>query len=356
MLGRFIATAYRRLYCASLYYSGNLQKRYHSLIKNGAPKWRIIRYEHIINPEDYPLPLSALSIVRPKTFESHLRYFLRNARVLPLDELVDLVLTNKHIPENALAITIDGGWRDTYQNAFPLLARYQMPATVFLPTSVIGTTDLIWTDRLLLSIILLRQRQIPATSIKMPNSFLQQTITSLLDKTVDSSVSLSLLFEAIWKMDLNERVLTLNALASEINAQEGYPLLTLHMNWDEVRQLKSSSLIKLGTLTHNYFSPGDSERIQIINDINESLATFSREQCKIIPFAAYPHGTVTLEMLASFMSLHFKAAMHHSGVSRSPTSSAFPVFGRVPIFEDVASSRDLLAVRLWGMPPDAHVV
>src|SRR5205807_5460792 len=42
----------------------------------------------------------------------------------------------------------DDGWLDNYLYAYPLLRKYRAPATIFLPTDLIGTPKWPWADRL----------------------------------------------------------------------------------------------------------------------------------------------------------------------------------------------------------------
>ena len=79
--------------------------------------------------------------VSPQAFEQHLGYLARHAvPVIPLRELVQR-LKQKAPPGGAVALTFDDGFRDNFLHALPLLKKYGYPATVFVVTDRIGTTD-----------------------------------------------------------------------------------------------------------------------------------------------------------------------------------------------------------------------
>jgi peptidoglycan/xylan/chitin deacetylase (PgdA/CDA1 family) len=50
-------------------------------------------------------------------------------------------------PDNALVVTVDDGYRDFYQVAYPVLREYGIPATVFLVSEFLDRRLWLWVDR-----------------------------------------------------------------------------------------------------------------------------------------------------------------------------------------------------------------
>jgi peptidoglycan/xylan/chitin deacetylase (PgdA/CDA1 family) len=95
----------------------------------------IIMY-HSVNPDAHPE--NRLSVT-PKTFQRQM-YFLKKHRynVLPLESLIDLIKDKKKFPPKTIFITFDDGYRDIYLYAFPILKKYNLPATIFIITNEVG--------------------------------------------------------------------------------------------------------------------------------------------------------------------------------------------------------------------------
>ena len=90
------------------------------------PRARILMYHSIADdPSD-------LHSVLPEAFEQHMQFLASKRAVVPLDQLVAGLRAEGRLPHNAVAITFDDGWDNTYTTAYPILRRYNLPATVFI--------------------------------------------------------------------------------------------------------------------------------------------------------------------------------------------------------------------------------
>ena len=57
--------------------------------------------------------------------------------VIALDQLLGFLDFKEQVPRKSVVITIDDGWRSTYDIAYPVLRRYNYPATLFVYTNLI---------------------------------------------------------------------------------------------------------------------------------------------------------------------------------------------------------------------------
>ena len=90
---------------------------------------------HQINAHDF----NSMT-VRPEDFERQMKYLSENGyHAVTPDELADWLEHGTPLPEKPVVITLDDGYLDNYENAFPILQKYQMKATIFLVTDYIST-------------------------------------------------------------------------------------------------------------------------------------------------------------------------------------------------------------------------
>jgi len=76
--------------------------------------------------------------VTREAFEAQMRLLRdKGYRVVSLGQLADFLAFRGQLPEKAVVITIDDGWRSTYDIAWPILRRYGYPATLFVYTQLV---------------------------------------------------------------------------------------------------------------------------------------------------------------------------------------------------------------------------
>ena len=95
---------------------------------------------HRFSKSEHPYRISE------KEFEAHLTYLAKHNNVLSLDEVVDAKRSGDELPPNTTVITIDDGYHDAYDVAFPLLEKFRIPATLYTITDFVDGKVWLWTD------------------------------------------------------------------------------------------------------------------------------------------------------------------------------------------------------------------
>ena len=85
--------------------------------------------------------------VGPKAFE-HLLVWLQQAFRLRAADGNPAARHRCASERPKVALTFDDGWRDNAVNAFPLLQKHQVPASIFLSTDFIGSRQRFWWESL----------------------------------------------------------------------------------------------------------------------------------------------------------------------------------------------------------------
>ena len=80
-------------------------------------------------------------------FDRHIRFIKDNFKVISLEDGLDVIYKNNSKNIYA-AINFDDGYMDNYYNAYPVLQKYKIPATIFLTTDIMGVSHTFWWDRL----------------------------------------------------------------------------------------------------------------------------------------------------------------------------------------------------------------
>jgi len=100
----------------------------------------ILMYHSVGDPQAATLDGYADKLnVTPETFENQMRFLKEhNYNVIPLNKMVERIRTKERIPHKTVAITFDDGLKNNFTNAYPILKKYGLPATIFVAVDFVG--------------------------------------------------------------------------------------------------------------------------------------------------------------------------------------------------------------------------
>ncbi|MFC1646553.1 polysaccharide deacetylase family protein [Candidatus Omnitrophota bacterium] len=90
----------------------------------------VLMYHYIV---DTDLAEKDKRIVRPRTFEQQMSFLKVNEyNVISLEEFAVYLREKKQVPRNTVVLTFDDGHLDNYEEAYPILKKYGLKATMFV--------------------------------------------------------------------------------------------------------------------------------------------------------------------------------------------------------------------------------
>jgi peptidoglycan/xylan/chitin deacetylase (PgdA/CDA1 family) len=216
-----------------------------------------------------------------KIFDQQMRVLADYFTAFTLDELIHRIKYDD-LPENAVAVTFDDGYRDNFTNAFPILRRYSIPATIFLATDVIGTTRQLWHDDVFAAF---RETRVPElVDIGLNNTNL--ALTSLPKKLRAQTEILKYL----WSLDTAARDIAIGRLRKVLDVEK--PKLEtarLMLTWEEVSDMHRGG-IHFGAHTGSHPALSKLKPEDAREEIRRSKRTIERVLSATVSTFAYPSG------------------------------------------------------------------
>lgn len=230
-------------------------------------------------------------VVRPEAFEKQIRFLRKYYEIVDLGDLKRLE-AKRTSKKDFVVLTFDDGYRDNYTHAFPILQKYQAPATIFLATRYINANLLLWYDQL--AWILYNTESVPDMAILLKHSIAPELIREVECFFLSSSSIrfnvLCFLTAKLKTFATKERERTLSRLAQACKIKrwprdKERPMLS----WEEVREMSKYG-ISFGshTMSHPVLSaiPTPEARREIV----ESKNIIEEQIQKPVTTFAYPYG------------------------------------------------------------------
>jgi len=194
-----------------------------------------------------------------------------------LDELVDRAARGD-VPDNAVAITFDDGYRDNYTHALPILEALGLPATIFLVSDALEENRLIWHDRVFdglyrteATTLAFNGEELPITSFAQRHEALASVLAVLRHSTPSA------------RDDAIDSLLEQLGVTSP--PREGWDKLT----WEQVRDMSKRG-VRFGAHTLDHPILSRLEQHEARRQIRDCKARIEAELGTPITDFAYPNG------------------------------------------------------------------
>ena len=237
-----------------------------------------------------------------KEFESEIKYLNENFDIVPLDVLFDLSNQNIKPRRKTIAITFDDGYENNFTNAFPILKKYRVPATIFVVGSCVSNPDyILWYDYLDIIKDKILFSEFFKLSLDLPNEKLKQfrTIKNISElrnflKTL-SNVMKKEVLEAIYPKSEAEKMIA-----------ETDPEFRKMLTGDQIREMVNSGLIEIGSHSMTHPNLDRIDQSELVYELTESKKQLESIVKKKIFSVAFPDGAYNENVKSVAISNHYQ--------------------------------------------------
>jgi peptidoglycan/xylan/chitin deacetylase (PgdA/CDA1 family) len=309
----------------------------------------ILAYHRVLRAEDLNEDFVQPGMyVLADVFEKQMRFLKDAFEVVPLSDLLVRWRTGAwDTGARYCAITFDDGWFDNYLYAYPILRRYGMPATVFLPTAYIGTQARFWWDELAQVLRCWHLTHVGAheeDDLAEPwgrypwlAHLKEEPTEERLDRILEK-------FKGVPEREIGEWLqATRRALGVKI------PDRRTLLNWQEVQEMSGSG-ISFGShsCSHRILTRLSIEEVR--REVRDSRDCLAHRRISSVPVFCYPNGDYNRDVVEEVQRAGYEAAVSgRVGLESAPPDDLW-VLKRIGVHNDIARTPALFALRMSGLP------
>ena len=237
----------------------------------------VLTYHRIDRPDAHPALFPGLISATPEAFDQQMSYLAANCHVVSIPELLDVYRNGTELPPRSVMVTFDDAYCDFAEHAWPILKRYRLPVTLFVPTAFPDRPEqTFWWDRLYQAVRNTDRRD----DLDTPLGRLSLATANQRVQTFKQ------LKDYVKTMPHAEAMAWLDQICDELGTP--HPEHSV-LGWDTLRQLAREG-VTLGahTRTHPLMNRVSPEEAQA--EAAGSLRDLEREIGPVPPIFAFPSG------------------------------------------------------------------
>ena len=257
--------------------------------------------------------------VSAETFEWQLRWIKKGWKVISLRDYLKMRLEGRKLVSKVVVITVDDGYRDFYDVAYPRLKKHGMRATLFPTLNFINGTMWLWPDRI--------KYALENTSREVMEFQILEEVFNLDLRTSESRQSeWQKLSDFCIDIRNGEKMEFIDHLERELGVAPP-PAPTVEysgMTWEEVREVSHNG-IEIGSHTINHPILNQVSKEEARREIFESKSILENGLRAQVDTFCYPNGRIA--DLNDEIVRYVEEAGYIGAVSiESPSASSFDRF------------------------------
>jgi peptidoglycan/xylan/chitin deacetylase (PgdA/CDA1 family) len=217
-------------------------------------------------------------------FDAHLRYLKEHYTLVPLSRVAAHYAGREALPERAACVTIDDGFADAYEVAFPLLQRHGVPATLFVITDFLDGRAWMWTDKMRHVALSTKSERLSAEVGGRP---LDLRLAGR-DSRIDAAGRVNSELKRLAPREREEAIERL-AAAHGVMMPARPPAEFGPVTWGQAREMDAAGLeIGSHTVSHPILTTTDDA--QLAAELRVSRARIEEELGRAVELFCYPNG------------------------------------------------------------------
>lgn len=238
----------------------------------------VLTYHRVASPEAiYPSDPRLVSAT-PEMFVKHMEHLARYYHVVDMSTVLDAVVSSATLPRRAVLITFDDAYPDFLEHAWPTLRKFDLPATLFVPTSFPGQQESeFWWDRLYAAVITTKESRLVAPDLGQFTLNSQQSREHCVRVLQNYVKSLPHNNAMAWVDDICERLVSQKSMTSGT------------LSWGELKLLSNEGVtICAHSRTHPLMTRINYDQVQ--EEVAGSLKDLEDNLGNVLPVFCYPAG------------------------------------------------------------------
>jgi peptidoglycan/xylan/chitin deacetylase (PgdA/CDA1 family) len=244
-------------------------------------------------------------------------------------------------------LTFDDGWLDNYRYAYPILRKFGLPATIFLPTDFVGTNEWFWPEKVAYSV---RELTSSGDACAKGIAILKRVLH------IDDQETRMACVSEIARRNFADQVIErckhigpdmISELIDTLSQELGIvlPGERCIVNWEEVAGMAEGD-ISFGShsCSHRILTHLSMEDVKQELEVSQELL---KSRCKnYVPVFCYPNGNSDFRIQALVKECGYHAAVGvRAGLEGERPRQLFEL-RRVGIHNDIAFTVPLYSMRL----------